>query len=306
MMLWAPSVARGAVFHLEDGTTVVGAFVAETSATVRIIDANGQLLVWPRGQVVYIDWERGVDPKLEKKAKQERERFLQERRNEARELVRGYGALPEGSARAEAERRLGDFDPETQLIACDSGLRSADPATREMCLARLAASDQVAATLPLVRCVLYSGDPALAARAHAAAVKVHADTTRRLYEYAVAADRPEYQRAALGQLGQLGDRRSVPFLVKYLHYVTSTVRVQNARVRNLREVPVNLSGATNVPIELPEVSLVEVATTITVPAETYQWIREATVAALETITGEKHGADLDAWSAYLARQERKD
>lgn len=290
-----------AVFHLDDGTTVAGAFVAETAEEVHVLDASGKAVVWSRSQVVYIDWERAVDPKLEKKAKAERERFLKARREEARELVRGYAALPEGSPRADAERRLSGYDTQTQLIAYDLGLRSPDAVTREVCLARLAESGQPAATLPLVRCALYSSDPDLAGRAHDTAVKVHADHTRRLYEYAAAVDRPEHQLAALGQLGRMGDGRSVPFLVRYLHYVTSNVRIQKAQVRNLREVPVSLSGATNVPIELPEISLVEVNTTITVPAQTYQTIRNATVSALEAITGEKHGTDLAAWAAYMER-----
>lgn len=298
-------LASAAEFHLEDGTKVAGAFVGETAEEMHILDRSGKLRVLQRSRVVYVDQTRSVDPKLQKKAKKASERFFAKRRAEALALVESYHETQEGSPRQAVLKQLREFTIEVQFYAFDRGLRNGPTVTKEMCLAELSAFSQNAATLPLVRCSLYEADKQLADRAHAASLGVSRDTTRQLYEYVVAADRPVNQQAALGRLGALADRKSVPFLVRYLHYVTSTIRAQHAQVRQIREIPVSLGNATDVTIELPEISLIEVATTVTIPVETYRVLRAATISTLETITGERFGGNVEAWAKWQAHQAKK-
>lgn len=302
----AVPIAAAAVFHLDDGSLVTAAFVAETPTHMHLLGSDGKPLVLERERVVYVDWKRGLDPKLEKKVAKARKKFFTERRKQARELLRSLGQEPSESQRLQVFEEFASFVPEVQLHALADGLKSGTAPVRSACFDRLAASEHPAATLPLVRLVIQSDDSELALRAHQAAAGVDTDTTRRLYEYVAAADEPEHQTKALQKLGLLGRRESVPFLVKYLTYVESNIRLQLSTLRRLREVPVSLGGgATNVPIELPETSLIEVGTSIRVPVETYEVLRLNAVGALEQITGERLGNEPGPWKAWWQSEQRR-
>jgi hypothetical protein len=104
----------------------------------------------------------------------------------------------------------------------------------------------------------------------------------------------------------MGNRNAVPGLIVVLEHVSAEIRATLAKSDGLRRVPVNpgtIGGAgVNVPIELPEVNLVEVRTSALIPVKSLRRIRAAAGNALRTITGHELGHDEKAWAAWWAKQ----
>ncbi|MBI3273223.1 MAG: hypothetical protein HYZ53_29805 [Planctomycetes bacterium] len=108
---------------------------------------------------------------------------------------------------------------------------------------------------------------------------------------------------ALGALAGMGDPTAIYTLIYTLHKVRMEVRVQDARVGSIRSVPIGNVGGNSPVVELPQVDLLSVSTTIDVPAGAgAEIVRGAVVDALQQITGQRFGDDVDRWVEWWNRE----
>ena len=178
-------------------------------------------------------------------------------------------------------------------------------ATRELAARLLGASRvQPAATDALLRAAMTSRRGQTRAEAHTAAFAANPQRTRAVYEaVAMARTKPDRRVAALGFLGRMGPA-SLPAIIGVLEYVNGDIRAVQAQAGELRRIPVNLGttggSAINVPIELPELTLVEVNTSYTVAS--IRPVQAQAVRALQALSGEDFGTDHDAWRSWHERE----
>lgn len=146
--------------------------------------------------------------------------------------------------------------------------------------------------------------------AHAAAAALHAQATRAWTERVVANDVGKRRILAIGRLAEIRAAESVPLLAKVVASVGLEVHLQVAQLENLASVPVNLgsvgAAATQVPIQLPTISLIDVHVNAMVPAEIQVVTRAEALRALRTIAGNlgEDPAHYVAWHAeWKAKQD---
>jgi HEAT repeat protein len=289
---------------LSDAGILEGAIVYETQSTVRLLTGEG-VVDLERARVLSVDREHQAPKRLQDKARRLREKAFREFRKQAKQLLRRYGKADEAERTAiEAELRA---LPEVSTVAPLGRALDHDRAPTRELAARLLGENQTrpAAVDELLKAAMTSKRSSLAELAHHTAATADATRTRTVYE-AVAASRtkPERRVKALGFLGAMSDRNSVPGLILVLEYVQSDIRTALATAGGLRRVPVDLGSSTQagtrVPIELPELQMVEVNTTVSVP--TLRVIQKQAKQVLSQISGQDYGDDVAGWRAWWERE----
>jgi len=298
--LWVPALSA-ADFHL-DGRSISGVWIGEADGIVHVLTLEGERERFDRNELLWIDWHAPVPPELEEKAVAARERFVVERRKEARRLIRELERADEPE-RPSLIARFDGFDEAQSLHAFSDGLESKAEHVRELSFERLSSFESEAAVVPLVRVHLKSRDAAFGARALETARRKQPELTRQLYEYVAQTAGIDHRVRAIETLQGFGDRAALPALVRVLAYVDMNVRATLARTKEIREVPVNLGGVTSaaqgVTIDLPQMELIQVQTSVRIPTESLQRLGGAAVGALESISGRAYGNDVGAWADYV-------
>ncbi|MCA8960150.1 MAG: hypothetical protein KDC38_06535 [Planctomycetes bacterium] len=290
--------ASAAVFHLTNGDEIVGAYVGRIDAGIVILDADGHRRELASADLRSVDPTTPAPKAVERKATRERKRHLDNRRREAKTLVRQYG-VADVEKRTEIEGQLHRYDEAELLPALDDALGGSNPRLRDFAFAQLKSFQSSGALVPLVKLALRpDGDATFRERAHSTALDRDATKTRELYEYVALSAEPPARLEALGRIGQVGSPQSTPRLLQLLTVVQLDIRAQLVRSKGLREVPVSLGRSTNLPIQLPEVELIEVMTSSRVPVEVLRRLEGATIAALQSVTGVDRGSDAQAWQAW--------
>lgn len=297
------------VFHLQDGTTITGAHVVDIDDRVIVLLPNGKLEEIPRKELLLVETARNVDPELTAKARKEKKRLLKKRRKAAAKLLTRYGKTDDGdtgaSERREIELELDGYSGEELAPGLADGICSKRRRLRELSFRRLVAIGGGTALVPLARGALNAPDESLRKRSHDAVLAISEDAGRRVYEYVVAGSQNEGERLrSLAYVDSIGSLDSVPGLIRILEYVDATVRFQLVRDKGLKQVPVSLgslgAAATQVPIDLPNTELIQVQVSTRVPTKSAKIVRQGVAATLTSITGEKHGEDVEAWKEWWA------
>lgn len=303
-VLSAPALAEE--FHLADGSKIQGATIGEANGRITILPTKGAQIELDRGDVLRIDRNHAISPKLRKKAKRARAKFAKKQRRRVQALLKKYGRADEAEREA-LDAKLDGYSAGALLDPLADALGDRRKATRMMAMRRLSAFETTEAVAPLVREALTSTERQFAEQTHKAAVGVDSTLARRFYETVAASQtKPARRLRALGYLAGMGDRNAVPGLVRVLEHVQAEIRATLATAGGLKRIPVNLGtsgpAGVNVPIELPEVNLVEVQTSMLVPVTALRRIRGAARGALKSLTGEDLGDEPAAWKAWWAKQ----
>ena len=303
-LLAAPLSLVAAEFHLAD-RVVSGAWIGEADGVVHVLTVEGKMETFDRNDLVWTDWHTPFPEKLERRVKRERDRFIRDRRKVAKRLMRDLERADEAE-RPSLMAQFDGFDEAQSLYAYAAGLESKHEHAREFSFERLSGFQSEAAVVPLVRVHLMSKDPEFSQRALATALEKQPELTRRLYEYVAQSSGFDHRVRAVETLQEIGDPGAKPSLVKVLHYVDMNIRAVVARTKQIREVPLNLGGTTqaasNVTIDLPELEIIEVNTSIRLPVESLRRVESVTVKALESISGRKLGSDVGAWAKYVREE----
>ncbi len=300
-----PAAAQAEILELKDGSTLVGAYIGEADGTLTFLPTTGKARSVDRAQVIRIDWTHKAPDKLQKRAQRARLQFVKKRRREVSKLLKKYGRAKDTAARDEISARLETFSANVRLKPLSDALSDTKPATRDYAVKALAALETDKAVAPLVRAALTTKHKDLGESAHRAALSVDKSLTRRFYE-SVAASRTKPRRRvlALGHLGAMGERASVPGLVRVLEHVNAEIRATLATAGGIRQVPVNLGtiggAGVNVPIELPEMNLIEIQTSVSVPV--LRAVEGAAIDALKRITHQNLGNKPADWKGWWKKQ----
>lgn len=305
LLALAPAAAADVV-HLAHGDPVVGAVVgddrdASGAAVLVVLTPDGEVRL-PRERVLRVE-PTDVAPDLRRRAARAAERLRERQEREAGKLLRRWARADEGE-RATIEAALEALPPAALVAPLEEAAGEGAPDLRAFALGRLAALGAPAVD-PLLRVAMTSKHADARDRAHAAALALDAERARAVYEQVAGMNtRPIRRVRAIQRLEALGRRESVPALLAVLEWARVELRAQLGRARELRRVPVDLGtvggAGVQVPVELPEMELVEVATTANVPV--LRVLSAAAAKALESITGERHGEDPEAWRSWWGKQ----
>lgn len=301
LTLLAPAAAAAAEFHLDD-RVVSGAWVGEADGVVHVLTIEGERETFDRDEVIWIDWHAPVPEKLEERMPRERERFIRERRKVARKLMRTLERSKEPE-RPSLMAKFDGFDEAQSLHAYSDGLESKKEFVREFAFERLSGFRSEAAVVPFVRVHITSPDRAFAERAFEQARAMRPELTRQLYEHVAQTGNVDHRVRAVSTLQEIGDPAALPALVRVLHYVDINLRATVARTKQIREVPLDLGStsqaAQNVTIDLPELEIISVNSTLRIPTVSLRRIEGVTTQALRTISGKSLGNDVGAWANYV-------
>jgi len=237
---------------------------------------------------------------------------LKKARAEADSCIRQGGLASTDEKREEARLRFDALDVRARIPALLEALRpERHPGSQRFAAARLRA---LAIPEVVPHLVLLSTAPGAKREArddaHAAATALHAQATRAWTERVVANDVGKRRILAIGRLAEIRAAESVPLLVKVIASVGLEVHLQVAQLENLASVPVNLgsvgAAATQVPIQLPTISLIDVHVNAVVPAEIQVATRMEALRALKAIAGdlgEETAPYLDFHAQWKAKME---
>lgn len=299
----APTSVWAARFHLADGTVLEASYVGEADGQVTVLTAKGKTEVLDKPSILTVDWSHRLSDSREKQALRERTAFFERRRKEAKKLVLAFEkSKPDEHSKYRSQ--LEGFQEHELLAALDRGLRSSRPFLRDYSFDRLESFQSKGMVVPLVNNALNNPDRDFAKQSQDLALKRFPEVTREVYEYVSYTGDVDRRLLALDTIQQIGSQKSVPRLVQGLSYVHADIRAQVARSKGLREIPVRLSGS-SVSIELPELEILEVMTTVQVPVRSLRLIQERTVATLRSITGEDFGDNAEAWSQWWAQEQAR-
>lgn len=303
LLLAAP--AHAARFVLADGKTLDAVVIDETDAGWRVMTMTGERTL-ERTQVASVDLEAPVTPQLQAKADREAARAHDRRVVAGKELVKRWPLLRTDEARAELSLKLDALAPEVAREVYADALESEREVVRDLALDRLVKLGAPAAG-PLARAAITGKLEAQRVRAQAAAVELDREAARTTFELAASTStKASYQLRAVDALGALGDKRSTPALVAAMDRCQVVLKAQLARAKDLKNVPVNLgttgAAGTSVPIELPELELIEVATATAVPLAALELLQARAEGALKKVSGQALGRDVAAWRGWWAQQ----
>ncbi len=301
--LFATAAADAAVFHMREGDPITGAYIGKESDRVVLLDAAGKRRTVLAADILRVDWATLASTSVERKAKRERGRHLKKRRRAASDLVRALEKA-DLDARPALHSELGQFDEAELMRALDKGLRSRHVHVRDYSYGRLKTFASPGAIVPLLKYTLSGSDPAFRDRTHQTALTKNRDKSRQVYEYVALKAGFDERETALNRIAAIGDPKSVPRLVQLLTYVDMNIRATLVRAKRIREVPVSLSGATNVTIDLPEVELIEVNTSVKVPMQVLRKLEGTTINTLRAVTGVDLGDDTKAWTHWWAEYQK--
>lgn len=305
LLVFVPVAVQAEILELKDGTQLVGAYIGEADGKLSFLPATGKVQTVDRGEVVRIDWAHKVPEKLQKRAQRARLQFVKKRRREVSKLIKTYGRAKDDAARDAIGARIRAFSANALLKPLSDALSDTKQATRAYAVSTLASLETSKAVGPLVKAALTTKHKDLGEAAHLAALRVDKTLTRRFYESVAASQtKPRRRVLALGHLGAMGERASVPGLVRVLEHVNAEIRATLATAGGLRRVPVNLGtiggAGVNVPIELPEVNLIEIQTSVSVPV--LRAVEGAAVEALKRITRQDLGNKSQDWKGWWKKQ----
>lgn len=299
----APIPLWAARFHLADGSVLEASYIGEANGQVTVLTARGKTEVLDKPSILTVDWSHRLSDSREKQALRKRTEFFQRRRKEAQKLILAFEkSKPEDHSQFRSE--LEAFQEHELLAALDRGLRSSRAYLREYSFDRLETFQSKGMVVPLVNNALTNPDRDFAKQSQDLALERFPDATREAFEYVSCTGDVDRRLLALDAIQQIGSEKSVPRLVYGLSYVHADIRAQVARSKGLKEVPVRLSGS-SVSIELPELEILEVMTTVQVPVRSLRRIQEKTVTTLRSITGEDFGDDAEAWSRWWAQEQAR-
>lgn len=107
-------------------------------------------------------------------------------------------------------------------------------------------------------------------------------------------------------LGDLGDPRAIYTLIYTLYRVTMTVRAQNASLAGMTDFPITTGPAGTVNVQLPQVDIASVNTTVSVPAgASVEMVQGALADALRKLSGQSFGTDVEAWANWWNKEGKK-
>ena len=309
LLLLASSALPATEFHLVEGS-VRGAWIGEADGVIHVLTEEGKKVEVDRNDLVWIDWSVEVPPKMGKRVIREREKFIKKRRKVARQLMKTLEKSDEPE-RPSIIAKFDGFDEAQSLHAFSDGLGSKVGHVRELSFERLASFESPAAVVPFVRVSLKSKDPEFAARALKQAREMNPEMSVRLFEHVAHSASMPYRTKAVETLGSLQDDSALPGLVRVLHYVGIDIRATVGRTKRIDTLPINLgstsAAATNVEIDLPQLELIQVQSSLRIPVESLRRLESVTIKALETASGRSYGNDSHAWAKYvrekLAAQE---
>ena len=176
-----------------------------------------------------------------------------------------------------------------------NALEDSYKATRMLALSSLKAMKKnKRAAAYLARAAVTAKKRKFRVKAHRAAFEVEKEHARKLYE-AVAGARinPSYRVRALEYIVDLGSIDSVPGMILVTEIITSDIRVQFARSKGIKQVPVRINGA-SLQIELPELDLVAVNTSISVLRN----LQSRSISVLKSLSGKDFGKNTKAWKNW--------
>ncbi|MFN0059074.1 MAG: hypothetical protein ACKVX7_11500 [Planctomycetota bacterium] len=298
------STLDGAVFYLADGKTLKAAYIGEANGEVTVLDEHGDMQKLSKLEIATVDWSQQLSASLEARAARERGTWLVKRQRAARAVLKRFERAAEAE-RAAVVAELEAFSEAELIPALGAGLLTRAAHVQNFSLERLKRSTIPSALVALVKGRVEGREPAVAASCQQAAVAKDPELSRRLFEYVSTAGPIAHRLEALSALRTAGDRRSAGVLVRVLGYVQADIRATLGRLKNMKVVPVNLSGGMNLPIELPEMELIEVMTTAQVPFESLQVLERNVVDTLVAVTGQNFGADRAAWTNWWEREGSK-
>ena len=230
---------------------------------------------------------------------------IRKARQDAAALLKKYGDTKDEAKRAEAAASLAAIDPRARVPALVDGLKHWRPDVRRFCIARLAEFKSPALVPHMVVLAASDADRTVRGEAHAAAVALDKEYARRWYEYVLIQDLGKKRFLAIEHLGEIASPASVPILATVVENVGLEVHVQQANLKGVEEARVNLGGAagnanTSVPIELPQVELIDLHVNAQVPAEVQIAWRDAALGALRAIAGADLGAEPKAYRQWYS------
>lgn len=234
---------------------------------------------------------------------------IKKARAEADDLLRKVGLAKDEKKRLELAARFDALDPRARVPCLLEGLKPArTPGVQVFAVSRLKALG-IREIVPHL--VLLASAPGAEKtprdEAHAGAVSLDADLARRWYEHVVANDLGKQRILALGRVAEIASPDSVPLLARVVATVGLEVHLQVAQLTDMASVPVNLgsagAAATQVAIQLPTISLIDVHVNAQVPAAIQVAVRSEALRGLRTIAGDL-GEDPEKYMAWH-RERRK-
>lgn len=286
---------------LSDGRIIEGGLIGEDAAGLSFLDAKGKVRRFARGEVAAVDRASPVPKKIRKRLASKRASLRKKREREAYKLLSRYGSVKDERPALEAE--LMAFPEDVLVGVLGRGLENTYEAVRELCLKKLSAmKDNRRAVGYLVKSSLVSSEKDFRARSHAAALAIDDDLGRRYYDAVAASpNRAGRRMRALIYVEQIASLQSVPALISVVGSATAGIKAQLGKAKGFRQVPVRVGG-NDVVIELPELELVAVSTTISIPA--LRALRSKSVAILKSMSGGvDYGDDAKAWQHWWSQQE---
>ena len=292
-------VARADRWELADGETVSGAAIGSAAGRLLVLTPEGERSL-EAGAVVRHQPEE-VERDLQRKADKARAAWVARGEREARALLRRHARARDAAGREEAAAGLDQLGPLALLTPLAGALDETDEPTRQLALARLSALPHPEATDALLRAAMELKRPTQRAEAHQAAAGRDPLRAREVYEAVLASPtRPSRRAYALQHLDAMAQRSSIPGLIVAVEKIKMESRAALATGGSLRQVPVNLgstgAAATQVPIELPEMQMIEVQSSNTVMV--LRVLEDGAQRLLRKLSGVDKGDDPAAWRRW--------
>jgi hypothetical protein len=224
----------------------------------------------------------------------------------AKKLIRRYGALKDDAKRAAVLEELRAIDLRGRFPALVYELKhSTRKDSRILCVNELEGFKNRDLVPHLVICATSKTDREAQDAAHASAQKLDADYARRWYELYVARDLGNRRSRSLERLGLLRQPESVPLLAGVVAHVGLEVSVQQAKLLGFDTVTINAnSGNTQMPIQLPSVSLLDMKTTAVVSVKLQNTWRTLALNSLRSIVGEDLGEEPEPYLAWYEEHKK--
>lgn len=305
LLVTASQPARADRWELSDGSRVEGAPIASAAGVLLVLTADGERSL-ELGAVSSHE-AAPVARDLQRKADKARAAWIARGEREAQALLRRHARAKDDEARAAAAAGLEALGPLALLDPLADALDDGDEPTRALALRLLQALPHPGATDALLRAAMEARRPEQRDAAHAAAAARDPGRAREVYEGVLASPtRPSRRAYALQHLDAMGQRGSIPGLVYALEKIKMETRAALASGK-LERVPVNLGtrggAATNAPIELPEMQLIEVNSSNTVTV--LRLLESGTRRLLTKLSGVDKGDDTEAWRRWWDEDARR-
>ncbi|MEZ6189601.1 MAG: hypothetical protein R3F62_31945 [Planctomycetota bacterium] len=258
LLLLALTPALADEVELTSGETVQGALIYQASDALHLLTREGEREFPPAEVARVTPSDEGVTDTLRRRAAHLGQRLAKQRAGHARSWLKRATKGSE-ERRQEALAAFQAFEGAARLSAAESAAR--DGVALELALAELVSARAVD---PLLQVALGGKQQEAREAAHEAARSLDPDRAREAYT-SVSHDAgvsPRTRYRALGHLAALRDPRALPQLEVLVLHLQQEVRTALAEAKASRTARVDLSGGnTSLPVELPEVHLIELNST---------------------------------------------